>query len=159
MKFKFKAKIYKVGINPCVDVPLRITSKMEPVRGVIPIKGKIKQHDFLQTLMPVKNAAYRLYVNGPMMKGAAVLVGDTATFVIEQNFDKKSREVAMPKEFRKRLRDENLFEEFKKLIPSRQKEVLRYFGNLKSEEALTRNIDKVIRALKKEAPAPLFRLG
>ena len=158
MKFKFKAKIYKVGINPCVDVPSRITSKMEPTKGFIPVVGKIEGHDFIQTLVPVKDADYRLYVNGPMMKGAEVSVGDTASFVIEQNFDKKSRAVAMSKQFRKRLQGENLVEEFRKLIPSRQKEILRYLGSLKSEDALTRNIDKVVRALKKVEAAPLFRL-
>ena len=42
MKFSFDAKIYKVGINPCVDVPLHITGKMIPEKGYIPVKGKIK---------------------------------------------------------------------------------------------------------------------
>ncbi len=159
MKFKFKAKIYKVGINPCVDVPPRITSGMKPEKGFIPVTGKINKHEFLQTLMPVKNAPYRLYVNGPMMKGASVAVGDTASFAIEQNFDRKSREVAMPKEFSKRLKAERLEEEFRKLTPSRQKEIFRYLGSLKSKEAFNRNVDKIIGALKKEAKAPLFRLG
>ena len=158
MKFRFKEKIYKVGINPCVDVPLRITEKMKPVKGYIPVKGKINAYDFMQTLVPVKNSAYRLFVNGPMMKGADVAVGDSASFVIEQNFDTKSREVRMLPAFRKRLKAERLLEEFNKLVPSRQKEVNRYLGSLKSQEALTRNIDKVIKALKKEEPAPLFRL-
>jgi hypothetical protein len=84
MKFHFKAKIYKVGINPCVKVPLRITKKMVPSKGYIPVRGVIEKHRFMQTLCPVKNAAYRLYVNSPMLKGADVQVGDTVSFTLEQ---------------------------------------------------------------------------
>lgn len=40
MSFSFKAKIYKVGINPCVDVPNNITRKINK-KGYIPVKGTI----------------------------------------------------------------------------------------------------------------------
>jgi hypothetical protein len=159
MKYNLKAKIYKVGINPCVDVPLRITSKMTATRGYIPVKGKINGFKFMQTLVPVKSSDYRLYVNGPMMKGAEVLVGDTASFVLEQNLDTKSREVSMNKELSTRLKKERLLEQFEKLTPSRQKEINRYLKNLKSKEALLRNIEKVIRGMKGEEKSTLFRLG
>jgi hypothetical protein len=158
MKFTFKAKIYKVGINPCVDVPLRITTKMKRNRGYIRVRGKIESFDFLQTLVPVKNSDYRLYVNGPMMKGANVSVGHTASFVLEQDLDENSRAVPMRKEFRVRLKEENLDAEFRKLTPSRQKEVLRYLANLKSEEALMRNIEKVIRVMKGQETSAMFRV-
>jgi len=159
MKFKFKARIYKVGINPCVKVPSSITRKMVPTKGYIPVKGKIENHNFLQTLVPIKNEGYRLYVNGPMLKGADVNVGETVNFTIEQ--DKaahKNRNVPMPKQFSAKLKENNLMQEFKNLIPSRQKEILKYLNNLKTEESLMRNIDKVIKALNKTEPFPLFRL-
>jgi hypothetical protein len=40
MPFSFTATIYKVGINPCVPVPQRITDKMLPTKGYIPIKER-----------------------------------------------------------------------------------------------------------------------
>jgi hypothetical protein len=86
MKFRFQATIYKVGINPCVKVPSSITDKMTPIKGYIPVKGKIEAHSFRHNLCPVKNAEYRLYVNGPMLKGANVEVGQTVRFILEQNF-------------------------------------------------------------------------
>ena len=55
MKFSFKAKIYKVGINPCVKVPLRITKTMTAKRGYIPVTGTIEGYAFRQTLCPVKD--------------------------------------------------------------------------------------------------------
>jgi hypothetical protein len=147
MKFSFKAEVYKVGINPCVKVPLRITAKMKPSKGYIPVKGKINGHSFLQTLVPVKEEPYRLYVNGPMLKAANIAVGDMATFNIEQNL--VPVRFSMPKEFRKELNENGLMPAFKKLTPGRQKEILRYLGFLKTKETLLRNIDKDINQLKK----------
>jgi len=58
MKFRFEAKIDKVGINPCVKVPTRITRLMIPEKGYIPIKGKIEKYNFRQTLVPVRDAIH-----------------------------------------------------------------------------------------------------
>jgi hypothetical protein len=148
MKFSFEAQIYKVGINPCVKVPSHITDQMIASKGYIPVKGKINDHPFEQTLVPVKNEGYRLYVNGPMLKGSDTKVGDTVRFFIEQNFAPKVDSLPIPKLFKKKLEENNLVQEYKKLIPSRQKEILKYLNYLKTEEALVRNIDKVINELK-----------
>jgi len=149
MKFSFEAKIYKVGINPCVKVPFRITKKMIAVKGYIHIKGKIKNHYFQQTLVPVKNEEYRLYVNGPMLKGSETKSGDTVKFIIEQNTTPPSvNSYPMPKELKMKLEAATLLFAFEKLGTSRKKEILKYLNNLKTEEALKRNIDKVFRELK-----------
>ncbi len=150
MAFTFKAKIYKVGINPCVKVPHRITKTMEPTKGYIPIKGKIENHSYKQTLVPVKGEPYRLFVNGPMLKGANVKLGETVHFSIEQNFSSQKREFPMMKAFKSELDKENLLVAFKALTPSRQKDILKYLNYLKTEETLKRNIKKVITQLKKK---------
>jgi transcription termination factor Rho len=146
--YSFSAKIYKVGINPCVKVPFRITKSMTPMKGYIPVKGIIEKHPFRQTLVPVKNSNHRLYVNGPMLKGGHVKVGDTVRFNIRQDFTPDERIYPMSKAFRKKLEEHKVMIEFKKLTPSRQKEVIRYLNNLRTEETLYRNIDKVIAQLK-----------
>src|SRR5688572_27203004 len=150
MAFTFRAKIYKVGINPCVKVPAHITDTMKPVKGYIPIKGKIENHAFKQTLVPVKGALYRLYVNGPMLKGGKVILGQTVNFIIEQNFTSRKREFPMLKTFKTELDKHQVHAAFNMLTPSRQKEILKYLNYLKSEEALQRNINKVITQLKKK---------
>ena len=146
MRFSFEANIYKTGINLCVDVPLHITNKMKPVKGYIPIKGKINLHSFQQTLVPVKNAAYRLFVNGPMLKDSHTKLGDVAAFKIEQNT--KPAIVPMPPAFKNKLIETGLMPAFKALTPYRQKEILKYMGFLKTEGSLVRNIEKVIAQLK-----------
>lgn len=151
MPFTFKAKIYKVGINPCVKVPARITNTMQPVKGYIPIKGKIENHSFKQTLVPVNGAPYRLFINGPMLKGANVKLGQTVRFVIEQNFQSRKREFPMLPAFKAELDKHELYLQFKKLTSHRQKEILKYLNYLKTEESLLRNIAKIIAQLKKKS--------
>jgi len=89
MAHSFRAKIYQLGINWCIDVPARITRHMTPEKGYIRIKGIINGYHFTTTLVPVKNGPYRLFVNALMMKGGSTAVGKTARFEIEQDFRKK----------------------------------------------------------------------
>jgi hypothetical protein len=148
MAFVFTATIYKVGINPCVEVPQRITAKLGAGKGFIYIKGKINGHEFVQTLVPVKKRPYRLYVNGPMLKGANAKNGDTVKFSIEENPHPEKRTPAILPAFKKRIEKEKLVEAFKNLTPSRQKEILKYMSFLKTPESVERNIVKVIAQLK-----------
>ncbi len=59
MPVSFTATISRIGINPRVPVPKRITDKMIATKDYIPIKGKINGHPFVQTLVPIKDAEYR----------------------------------------------------------------------------------------------------
>jgi hypothetical protein len=152
MNFSFTATIYKTGINPCVAVPSRITKKMTPVKGYILVKGTINEHSFVQTLVPVKDAGYRLYVNGIMLKGSRTKPGDRVRFRIEQDLvPRTAKQMEKPDEFKKQLKDSGLGPAFELLTPYRQKEILKYLNHLKSKEALIRNIEKVIRQLKNRA--------
>ena len=157
MKFSFKAKIYTVGINPCVRVPARITDKLKATKGYIPVKGMIGNHFFQQTLCPVKNEPYRLYVNGPMLKGSGLMPGQTAQFIIEQDTLERNKNHPMPKAFKIKLEEHSLLGMFQQLSPSRQKEINRYLNNLKTKESLDRNIEKMINVLKGKSTSPLLR--
>ncbi len=149
MKHKFSAKVYKVGINPCVKVPREITDKMRPIRGYIPVRGKIEKHEFAQTLVPVKNSNYRLYVNGPMLEGGNVKVGDMVSFTIEQYAKKKREDYPMNASLRKELNQHGLKKEFDVLTEARKKDILKYLNSLKPKgEALAKNVAKVISLLK-----------
>ena len=66
------------------------------------MKGHIDDYPFEQTLVPVKDGPYRLYVNGLMLKGSGAKVGDTMTFNIEQTTAKR-KDVTMPADLRSKL--------------------------------------------------------
>ena len=113
---------------------------------------------FQQTLCPVKDDKYRLYVNGPMLKGGNVKLGQTAQFNIEQDTLERNKKVPMPKELRKALQENSLLKTFEALSPSRQKEINRYLNNLKSAVTIQKNIEKVIKALQGKESSSLFGL-
>ncbi|TKC12077.1 DUF1905 domain-containing protein [Pedobacter polaris] len=148
MKYHFKAKIYKIGINWAVDVPLEITAKLKPEKGYIRIKGQINDFDFIQTLVPVKNSPYRLFVNFIMMKGGKTALGKVASFAIEQNEVELVKMYAMPKLLSNILEKENLNDNFNSLSEARKKDILKYLSFIKTEETIMKNIDKLIIQLK-----------
>lgn len=157
MRFSFKFKIYKAGINPCVKVPARITKMMTATKGYIPVKGSIAGFAFEQTLCPVKNDLYRLYVNGLMLKGSNTKVGDTVVFTLEQAAKSKDSNLPMPPLLQIKLKEHKLAAAFKALAPFRQKEILRYLNHIKTEATLQKNIDKLMLVLQGKASSPLLR--
>lgn len=148
----FSAEIFIIGVNPYVFVPENILQKIfQEVgrdKGPIPIKGTINGQPFVQTLVKYQGA-WRLYVNGIMIRATKVKVGDRAEFVIA--VDKTPREVAIHPLLKKALETHAKAKTaFEKYPPSRQKEINRYLHNIKSKEVLEKNIDKIVRHLSGE---------
>ncbi|MCG2610500.1 YdeI/OmpD-associated family protein [Flavobacterium sp. SM15] len=148
MRYSFQAEIYKIGINWTVDVPLEITEKLSVKKGYIRIKGTINGFAFNKSLVPVKEAPYRLFVNLIMMKGAKTAIGQRATFCIEQDTSDPEKEYPMPNQLAEQLKENQLEETFNNLTFSRRKEIVRYLSFIKTEKTFQRNIEKVIAQLK-----------
>ena len=145
----YSAKIAKIGINPYMNVPEDILNGLfrqaGKTKGPISVHGTINGKKFIQTLVKYQGA-WRLYINGEMRQAAGVDVGDQAHIKIE--FDPIPRKEKKPTKFVAALsKNQQAKEAFGKLAPSRQKEILRYLNNMKTETSLERNIEKVIRHL------------
>ncbi|MCB9231374.1 MAG: YdeI/OmpD-associated family protein [Bacteroidia bacterium] len=151
-KFTFSAEIEIIGVNPYVFLPeevlLGIFNQAGKNKGPIPVRGKIDHHPFIQTLVKY-SGAWRLYLNGPMRDATQTTVGDFASF--ELSFDPVPRDIPMHPKLELAL-DENQEAKtvFEGLSPSRQKEIVRYIANLKSEESVDRNVARAISFLKGE---------
>ncbi len=148
MRSPFNAKIYKTGINWCVDVPLRITKSMKPEKGYIFIKGKINNYGFTKSLVPVKNKPYRLFVNAAMMKGGDTALGKTASFIIAQVKKEKPVNYHMPVLLRQALKENKLNKAFAALSASRKKDILKYLSFITQKETIMKNVNKLISQLK-----------
>lgn len=148
MEHTFRAKTYRIGINWCADVPKEITEQLTAEKGRIRIKGQINGFDFAKTLMPVKNAPYRLFVNQVMMKGGKTAPGQIAAFTIEQDNERTVKEYPTPLVLIEQLEKHQLTAAFDNLTPSRKKEILKYLNYVKTDETLMRNIDKLIAQLR-----------
>lgn len=148
--YTFRAMIYKVGINWCVDVPATVTDKLTIKKGGIAIKGLINGYGFFKTLMPVKGSLYRLYVNTEMMKGGMTALGEVATFDIGPDMEKATVAYPVPQLLAERLDEHGLTLDFDNLAPSRKKDILKYLSYIKTEETLLRNIGKLIGQLERK---------
>lgn len=153
----FSSTVFKLGINPCVDVPEDVLhalfAQAGKDKGPIPVKGSLNGREFRQTLVKY-SGSWRLYLNAEMRRAAKIDVGDHASVIIA--FDPEPRIEVMPPSFASALaQNEDAKVAFAKLVPSHQKEILRYLNFMKSEEALARNIEKVVQYLlghKNETP-------
>jgi hypothetical protein len=145
----FSAKIHKIGINHVVDPPDEVLSfifeQAGRSKGPIPVRGTLNGAEFIQTLVRYRGA-WRLYVNGPMLESSALKVCDVAN--VEIAFDPRPRTVPVPERFEKALvKNKQARAAFDAQTPSRQKEILRYLGSLKTDASLEGNVDKVIDQL------------
>lgn len=150
----FTAKIQIIGINPYVgppeDVLNAVFEQAGKTKGPIPVRGTLNGRGFKQTLVKYRGA-WRLYLNTPMRQEAGVDVGDEAMLKLE--FDPEPRLIPVHPKFARVLsKNKAAKAAFEQLTPSRQKEILRYLNSLKTEESLTRNIEKVIQHLTGKKP-------
>lgn len=145
---KFKAPIYKTGINTCADVPDAITRKMKPTKGKIHVKGTVNGFPFVKTLVPVKDKPYRLFVNAPTLKGANTTIGEVADFVITQDLHKIKKQYTMSTAFRRQLQAHNVLKDFNALTPARQQDILKYLSFVTKEETLLKHVGKIVQKLK-----------
>lgn len=143
----FTARVYKVGINPCVDVPARVSRAFAPRRGYVPVEGDLEGFPIRANLVSVGGGRHRLYLNGGMRQGAGVDTGDRVRIRIR--FDPKPRRERTPTALRDALaRNQRAQAAWQRLTPSKRKEILLYLNSLKSAEALDRNVRKVIARLR-----------
>lgn len=145
----FSAKIFKIGINPYVLIPLPVLNKLFSESGKnkspIPVKGTLNGVKFRQTLVKY-SGKWRLYLNTPMRKAAGIDVGDTATVTIE--FDPEPYSIPMhPKLSHALTKNKGAAAAFTKLAPYRRKEIIRYISSLKTEQSIDRNVEKAIQYL------------
>jgi len=145
----FSAEIFKIGINPFVFLPEEILSylfkKAGKDKGYIPVQLIINKQKFIQHLVKY-SGEWRLYLNTPMRKAAGKDVGNTISMKIDYDF--AERTMPLHTKFKTALnKNKTAKSNFNKLSPSRQKEILRYLNNLKTEEALNRNIERAINFL------------
>lgn len=145
----FSARITKLGINPCVDVPQRVIDELSrdrgPITGPITVRGTLKGAAFRQTVVKFRGA-WRLYINTEMRRAARAAAGDVVDITLE--YDPEPRVVPMhPALARALAGNEKAKAVFERLPPSHQKEYLNYLNSLKTAETTARVIDKIIRRL------------
>jgi hypothetical protein len=152
-KLLFRALISINNINPYVLVSAPRAARIRKGwRRPLPVRVRVNgkpEKPWRINLMPVGDGGFYLYLHGEVRKASGTKVGEAVT--VELDFDDEYRggpAHPMPLWFGKALgRNRNAKRAWGELIPSRQKEILRYFSWLKSADAQARNVRRAIRVL------------
>jgi hypothetical protein len=150
---KFSAITEIIGANPFVFLPERVLSavlrKAGKDKGPIRVRGTINGDPYRQTLLRYKGA-WRLYINGFMLKNSPKRIGEK--IVIEIEFDPEDKKIEPhPKLVEALRKNKTASAAWVKLTPSRRWEIVRYIGSLKTEESIDRNIVRAIQHLNGKA--------
>jgi hypothetical protein len=149
----FSAVIEIRGINPYVFVSAGRAAKIKsgwrrPLPVLVRVNG-LPKDPWRINMMPVGDGSFYLYLHGEVREASRTKVGDRVK--IELQFDPAYQNGpmhTMPSWFRAPLKQNpEASAAWDALPPSRQKEVLRYFAQLKSPEARQRNLDRALRVL------------
>jgi hypothetical protein len=103
-------------------------------------------------MMPAGDGSFYLYLHGDIRKASGTAVGDRVRVEIE--FDasyQNGPQHPMPRWFKQALAaNSRAMKNWAALIPSRKKEILRYFSRLNSPDARARNLAKALHVLSGE---------
>ena len=156
LPLRFKARIKIHGINPYVFVSAKRAAELKPgwrkpMPVLVQINGEPKEPSPVN-MMPIGDGSFRLYLNGNVRKASDTGVGDLVE--VKVRFDGEYRSGPahpMPTWFRAALKENPVAgKNWEGLIPSRKKEILRYFSSLKSVDARERNLARALRVLSGE---------
>jgi hypothetical protein len=145
----FTATVEIIGINPHVIVPDKIVAALLAKAGkkALPVPVAARVNETAYTANVVRYAgAPRLYLHGAVRKEAGVEVGDTVRIALA--YDAKPRLRPAPAELLAALEESPQAKaRWEALAPSHRKEFVAYLDNLKSQEALARNVERTIAML------------
>ena len=156
-RLRFKTRIEINGINPFVPVSAEQAARLrEGWRKPMPVRVEINgapAEPWRINMMPRGDGGFFLYLHGEVREAAGAGVGDTVEVSVA--FDEAYRggpAHPMPDAFAEGLkRDCAAAKAWEALTPSLQKEALRRFASVKSDEAKARNIEAALAVLGGEA--------
>lgn len=150
---RFSGVIQLRGINPYLAISAKRAATLKPGwRKPMPVRVRINGKPTTPwriNMMPAGDGSFYPYMHGDVRKASNTKVGDRV--LAEVRFDaayKNGPAHPMPGWFKTALsKNAKARQAWKKLTPSRKKEVLRYFAAFKSPEARERNLEHVMHAL------------
>jgi hypothetical protein len=150
---RFAGRIEIIGINPYVRVSAARARAIKPDwKRPLPVLVRVNGHPAKKpwriNMMPMGNGDFYLYLHGSVRTASNTKVGDRVQ--VEVAFDAAYRggPARMPARLRAALaRNAKATKTWRALIPSRQKEIVRYLANLKSDAARERYLARVMLML------------
>jgi hypothetical protein len=145
LSIRFSATIYQHGASARIDVPEKVTEAFGDA-GYVPVRGTMNDAGIRGTLMPTGGGRHVLNINIEMRTRAGISVGDTVVFALDRGeatrFPPMSRELAVV------LEDEPVARAtWEAASPAQRKDVLGHLARLRTEEAVVREIHRLVARL------------
>ena len=90
---RFRAKLYAVGVNRCVDVPREVTVALGGETH-IRVVGRVGGEPYRSNLAPRGGGAHRLFVHSDIWRKLGIDVGDVVEVEVER--DEQEWEITVP---------------------------------------------------------------
>ena len=150
----FPARIHKVWIMRCVDVPRDVSKALRSVAGEnalhIPVHGWIEGLPMKSTLVPRGGGCYRLHVHSRIWRKLGVDAGDTVEVTLL--LDEEPREPVLPADFAAGLADEpRALATFNTLTTALRRQIVQYVDSAKQARTREKRIQLVIRRMQERA--------
>lgn len=136
----FRAELYRVGINFCVDVPSTVSTALGGAPH-IPVRGTAAGQPFRGTLVPRGGGRHRLFLDGRVRKAAGIAAGDAVSITLERGDWLATDDV--PGDLRERLAASDDLEAFAALPPGLRQEMLTWLGRAKRPETREGRLDRI----------------
>jgi len=152
-RLRFRAKIEIKGINPYVLVSAARAARLRKGwRKPLPVRVRVNgkpENAWRINMIPAGDGSFYLYLHAEVRRASRTKEGDVVA--VELEFDEEYRSGPthpMPEWFSDALGENPRAKKaWSELIPSRQKEILRYMSSLKTPEARERNLQRALSVL------------
>lgn len=135
---RFKATLYSVGVNRCVDVPEKFSSALGGEK-YIPVRATIDSHVFSTRLVPRSHGRHRLFVHSRIFKALGVDRGDQITVTLSK--DTTPVEIVLPEDIADAFgRNNEAKAAFESLTVAGQQQFIRWINECKTESTRERRI-------------------
>lgn len=141
----FRARIYKLGINRCVDVPRQVSAAFGQNK-YISVKGEVEHLPLLSTLVPCGNGRHRLFLHSRIWRKLGMGAGDSVEVTLA--LDEESRELPVPEDLAAALAEcPGALTVFKSMTVALRREFINWVFNAKKEQTRSKRIQKGIALL------------
>ncbi len=141
----FRAELYSVGVNRCIDVP----SEVSEVLGGdthIRVVGRVGGEPFRSNLAPRGGGLHRLFVHSDIWRKLGVDVGDTVDIEIER--DEEEWEITVPADLAEAMPEgSEALEAFQALTVPNRKRFIDRIEEAKTPATRKRRIEQGIKLL------------
>lgn len=154
---RFRAKLYKVGYQRCVDVPPGISRALGDEAN-IPVAGTLAGVPFRSTLTPRGGLSHRLFVHSRIWRARRIDIGDTLEVQLDR--DEVSRDPATPYDFLRALRGRPAaLKVYDRASTALRREIGNWLASSRRSETRERRIETALDNLEARAARPKSDFG